>query len=296
MNGRRDPQDRAPEACRQAESGPTATRPAHREGWRAEGADIRSRTGGSQQARYARGAETGHAQGASDDPRERRDATRGYQGGSGFEGTGMYGMPGSRDREPPAAIGTRSFVEEGFYCAGMDGRGHHPERPDANDDGPRDHRDGAREASRPPGARGGTGMPEAWGASRGAYGQYRALGRDDASAGHADRAGEPGWRSPPRAEPAWRQPGAAPRARGPKGWQRSDERVRDDVCERLYLDEHIDSSEVSVQVRQGVVVLDGTVPERAMKHAIEDLVDAIPGVQDIDNRIRVSLPGGARPA
>jgi len=34
-------------------------------------------------------------------------------------------------------------------------------------------------------------------------------------------------------------------------------------------------------------VLDGTVPERRMKHAIEDLVDACPGVQDIDNRIRV---------
>jgi osmotically-inducible protein OsmY len=35
------------------------------------------------------------------------------------------------------------------------------------------------------------------------------------------------------------------------------------------------------------VVLEGTVPERRMKHAIEDLADACPGIQDIENRIRV---------
>ena len=38
--------------------------------------------------------------------------------------------------------------------------------------------------------------------------------------------------------------------------------------------------------------LDGTVPERPMKHEIEDLVDACPGVQDIENRLKVrSAPG-----
>jgi hypothetical protein len=51
--------------------------------------------------------------------------------------------------------------------------------------------------------------------------------------------------------------------------------------------DHIDSSDVSVSVSSGKVTLEGTVPERYMKHAIEDLVDACPGVQDIDNRIRV---------
>jgi hypothetical protein len=50
---------------------------------------------------------------------------------------------------------------------------------------------------------------------------------------------------------------------------------------------HIDSSEVTVEVRGGKVVLEGTVPDRRMKHAIEDLADAAPGVQDIENRIRV---------
>lgn len=74
---------------------------------------------------------------------------------------------------------------------------------------------------------------------------------------------------------------------GPKGYQRSDERLREDISERLMEAQYIDSSDVTVEVSGAKVVLEGTVPERPMKHAIEDLVDACPGVQDIDNRIRV---------
>ena len=74
---------------------------------------------------------------------------------------------------------------------------------------------------------------------------------------------------------------------GPKGYQRSDERLREDISERLMAARYIDSSDVTVEVSGAKVVLDGTVPERPMKHAIEDLVDACPGVQDIDNKIRV---------
>ena len=74
---------------------------------------------------------------------------------------------------------------------------------------------------------------------------------------------------------------------GPKGYQRSDERLREDISDRLMQARYIDSSDVTVGVSGAKVVLEGTVPERRMKHAIEDLVDACPGVQDIDNRIRV---------
>jgi hypothetical protein len=75
---------------------------------------------------------------------------------------------------------------------------------------------------------------------------------------------------------------------GPKGYQRSDERLKEDISERLMESHYIDSSDVSVEVRGAKVVLEGTVPSRHMKHAIEDLVDACPGVQDIDNRVRVA--------
>ena len=74
---------------------------------------------------------------------------------------------------------------------------------------------------------------------------------------------------------------------GPKGYQRSDERLREDISERLMEAEYLDTSDVTVEVSGAKVVLEGTVPERRMKHAIEDLVDACPGVLDIDDRIRV---------
>lgn len=77
---------------------------------------------------------------------------------------------------------------------------------------------------------------------------------------------------------------------GPKGYQRSDERLKEDISERLMESHYIDSSDVSVEVRGAKVVLEGTVPSRQMKHAIEDLVDVCPGVQDIDNRVRVANP------
>jgi hypothetical protein len=79
-------------------------------------------------------------------------------------------------------------------------------------------------------------------------------------------------------------------ARGPKGYQRSDERLKEDISERLMEAHDIDSSEVTVDVKGAKVTLEGVVPSRHMKHAIEDLVDACPGVQDIDNRIRVASP------
>ena len=76
--------------------------------------------------------------------------------------------------------------------------------------------------------------------------------------------------------------------RGPKGYQRSDERLKEDICERLMNADHIDAGDVSVEVKDGKVSLEGTVSQRRMKHAIEDIVDDCIGVKDIDNRVRVS--------
>jgi hypothetical protein len=76
--------------------------------------------------------------------------------------------------------------------------------------------------------------------------------------------------------------------RGPKGYQRSDERLKDDICERLMNADYIDASDVSVEVKDGKVTLEGTVLQRRMKHAIEDIVDDCIGVKDIDNKVRVS--------
>ena len=99
-------------------------------------------------------------------------------------------------------------------------------------------------------------------------------------------------RSSGQSGPSWGNwgqsgPAAKQQRRGPKGYQRSDERLKEDICERLMNRWDIDSSDVSIEVSGGNVILEGNVPERRMRHAIEDLVDDCYGVRDIDNRLRV---------
>jgi len=75
---------------------------------------------------------------------------------------------------------------------------------------------------------------------------------------------------------------------GPKGYQRSDERIKEDVCDRLAAMGDLDSSDVEVAVAGGEVTLTGTVPVRAMKYRCEQTCELINGVKDIVNQIRVS--------
>lgn len=86
--------------------------------------------------------------------------------------------------------------------------------------------------------------------------------------------------------------GGAARFRPPKGYTRSDERLREDICEQLMHSPFIDAGEVSVQVKDGKVSLEGSVPERSMKHRIEDIAEACSGVKEVDNRIRISRDQG----
>jgi hypothetical protein len=85
------------------------------------------------------------------------------------------------------------------------------------------------------------------------------------------------------------------RARGPgkapKGYTRSDERIREDICERLMVSPY-DSSDVEVSVSRGEVTLTGTVRSRPDKWGIEDVAEAILGVQDVHNQIRVNRGEG----
>jgi hypothetical protein len=80
------------------------------------------------------------------------------------------------------------------------------------------------------------------------------------------------------------QPQRRPHIVGPKC---SDDQLREEISERFMQAGDIDSSDVTVQVLGGKVVLEGTVPEHHMKHGIEEMVDVAPGVQEVDNRIRV---------
>lgn len=81
------------------------------------------------------------------------------------------------------------------------------------------------------------------------------------------------------------------RGRGPKGYERSDERLREMICERLTDDPRIDASDVNVEVKDKVVKLTGFVSDRRSKYEIEDVVEHCGGVKDIDNQVRVRASG-----
>lgn len=85
-------------------------------------------------------------------------------------------------------------------------------------------------------------------------------------------------------------PDAAPpeRPRGARGYRRSDERIYEDVCEALIREPRVDVSEVTVEVRDGIVTLGGHVPVRRMRYMIEDIAAPCRGVKDVDNRISVA--------
>jgi len=65
------------------------------------------------------------------------------------------------------------------------------------------------------------------------------------------------------------------------------------VSECLAADAQIDASEVSVEVQNGTVKLTGGVPERAMKHRMENLIESRYSVKEIENYIRVSSSSNA---
>jgi osmotically-inducible protein OsmY len=77
------------------------------------------------------------------------------------------------------------------------------------------------------------------------------------------------------------------RGRGPKGYKRSDERIHEDVCERLTEDPMIDASNVEVEVKNGEVTLSGTVSSRGLKRRAEDLTELASGVTHVQNNLRV---------
>jgi osmotically-inducible protein OsmY len=74
---------------------------------------------------------------------------------------------------------------------------------------------------------------------------------------------------------------------GPKGYARSDERIRDDVCDALTDDPYLDASHIEVSVKDGEVTLDGMVGSRHDKRAAEDLAEGVTGARHVQNNLRV---------
>ncbi|MET0294176.1 MAG: BON domain-containing protein [Phenylobacterium sp.] len=81
------------------------------------------------------------------------------------------------------------------------------------------------------------------------------------------------------------------RGRGPAGWKMSDERLHEEVCERLAHDRWLDATQVGVEVLDGVVTLTGLADSRDDALHAEAIAMRVPGVRRVENRI--AEPGHA---
>lgn len=79
--------------------------------------------------------------------------------------------------------------------------------------------------------------------------------------------------------------------KGPKGYRRSPERIKDEACELLSRDFDLDASDIEVDFDDHVLILRGQVGTRHDKRRAESLVEDIPGVEDVQNLITVKKPG-----
>jgi|GEM_PF-853868 len=77
------------------------------------------------------------------------------------------------------------------------------------------------------------------------------------------------------------------RGRGPKNYRRPDERIREDINDRLTEHEYLDASDIEVTVIGGEVILSGEVDNRHAKRLAEDIAESVTGVSNVQNNLRV---------
>ena len=249
------------------------------------------------------------------DERRYRDATATPRGWSGAQGTGARergdderAVGWRRDQDPER--GASGFLRgmargdsalfgagEADYASGRGGESRWGERGHADED-ERALRDYGRHARgdeyRRPGWQGNSLYNEA---DRGGPSPYSGRGVHDHGFAGGERQPErwPQGRDDNRRGPY--------RGRGPRNYARSDERITEDLNERLTDNDMLDASDISVQVADGVATLSGTVASRWMRHLAEDIADSCSGVKDIRNEITVAAadeagnasPGGGTP-
>jgi len=121
-----------------------------------------------------------------------------------------------------------------------------------------------------------------------AYGPGRAdAGRDRPDPGYRSD----GWRGmnyPSTPSYGNREQARSYAGQGPRGYQRSDTRINEDVCDRLCESPDVDARNIEVTVSNGEVTLNGSVSDRDQKRRAEDLIEQVSGVSDVRNNLRVA--------
>jgi len=75
--------------------------------------------------------------------------------------------------------------------------------------------------------------------------------------------------------------------RGPRSYKRSDNRIEEDINDRLTQHPMIDASDIEVSVQNGEITLRGHVDNRDAKRLAEDIAESVFGAKEVNNQIRV---------
>jgi len=252
-----------------------------------------SRNAGDDQ-RWARGRESdadvrnqygsGQRSGAREGGRFGEDRESGYYSRPGRAEGGEYSQGYGRERDEGRAYGPEDFSQR-YAPQGdvFDDQGYGDPGAFANQGGPRSGGDWRH--------RGGPSVSGDWRSSsqaQGGHAQGHSYGQDDAR-------GYYGQQNDQRARGAGDYSGYSEndrnqqnfRGRGPRGYTRSDERITEDLNERLTDDWQLDAGDIQVAVSGGVATLSGSVQQRWQKHHAENLAEGCSGVKDVRNDIRV---------
>jgi osmotically-inducible protein OsmY len=182
------------------------------------------------------------------------------------QGSQRYGQ-GSQGYSSYGNYGPQSYGPSSQYGRGYDESSQRSWRGQSSQGGQRYYQGGRNVGGMQ--ADGWSGEPDEmrWGRQQGLYGSSEYAGHISSQRAQSDYQSHAG--------------------KGPKGWQRSDERIREEVNETLARHPEIDASEIEVRVENGEVTLTGTVDERRDKRMAEDVVERIFGVKDVENKIKV---------
>ena len=78
--------------------------------------------------------------------------------------------------------------------------------------------------------------------------------------------------------------------RFPRNYTRSDERIAEEIHQRLTDDEDLDATNIDVRVENGEATFTGTVSSRWAKRHAEDVVANCLCVHDVQNRLTIEEP------
>ncbi|MBY0546059.1 MAG: BON domain-containing protein [Candidatus Obscuribacterales bacterium] len=77
--------------------------------------------------------------------------------------------------------------------------------------------------------------------------------------------------------------------KGPRNYKRTDERIKEEICEKLTFNPDVDATEIDLTVEKGEVTLTGMVHNKREKRHAEEIAEDVFGVENVHNNLRIGV-------